>query len=233
MQAHNAIVSDKIKTIKENVFNAAVKSNRNIDDIQIMAVTKTVAPEIVNIAIENGIHLLGENRVQEYMKKYEHYNISSENVHFIGNLQTNKVKYIIDKVSMIQSVSSFDLVKEIDKRSSLLMKTMDILVEVNIADEASKSGFSENEVLDAILHISSYKNIKIKGLMCIPPKENVELYFGKMNELFCKIKAQNIDQVSMDLLSMGMSGDYEKAVLHNSNIIRLGSAMFGQRNIGG
>ncbi|MFZ2538466.1 MAG: YggS family pyridoxal phosphate-dependent enzyme [Oscillospiraceae bacterium] len=233
MQTLNVVISDKIKTIKENVFNAAIKSNRNIDDIQIMAVTKTVPPEVVNIAIANGIKLLGENRVQEYMEKYEHYSITSENVHFIGHLQTNKVKYIIDKVNMIESVSSFGLAQEIDKRSKSLIKTMDILVEVNIANEASKSGFSERETLDAILHISSYKNIKIKGLMCIPPKENVELYFGKMNELFCKIKAQNIDKVSMNLLSMGMSDDYGKAILHNSNIIRLGSAMFGQRNIGG
>ncbi|MEG0692444.1 MAG: YggS family pyridoxal phosphate-dependent enzyme [Oscillospiraceae bacterium] len=233
MQALNVMISDRIKTIKETVFNAAVSSNRKFEDIQIMAVTKTVAPEVINIAIENGIQLLGENRVQEYLEKHEFYNTACDNIHFIGHLQTNKVKYIIDKVGMIQSVSSTNLAIEIDKRSQFAKKSMDILVEVNIANEASKSGFSDQEALDAILLISSYKNINIRGLMCIPPKENVELYFGKMNELFCKIKAQNIERVSMDFLSMGMSGDYEQAIRHNSNIIRLGSALFGERNIGG
>lgn len=229
----NDIIVDRIKVIKENVFNAALKANRNLDDIQIMAVTKTVEPKVVNIAIENGINLIGENRVQEYLKKLEHYDLSPKDIHFIGHLQTNKVKYIIDKVSMIESVSSFELAHEIDKRCNLTSKIMDVLLEVNIGDEPSKSGFNEKNLLNEIVRLSDFKNIKIRGLMCIPPKENVEFYFDKMENLFCQIKSQGINNVSMDLLSMGMSSDYEKAVLHNSNIIRLGNAIFGQRNIGG
>lgn len=233
MQTLDRKISDRLKAIKENVFAAAAKSNRRGEDIQIMAVTKTVPPEVVNIAIENGITLLGENRVQEYLSKQGQYHASPEQIHFIGHLQTNKVQYIIEKVSMIESVSSLSLAQEIDKRAGLASKIMDVLIQVNIAQEASKSGFSPEEALAAVLHISNYKNIKIKGLMCIPPKENAAFYLDKMGELFCQMKTQKLGDASMNILSMGMSGDYEEAILHHSNIIRLGSAIFGQRNIGG
>lgn len=232
MQEFRVSIEDRIKQIRENIAVCAVKADRDVDEIQLMAVTKTVSPELVNIAVDNGIRLLGENRAQEYLEKYQSYKLTYENIHFIGHLQTNKVKYIIDKVSMIESVDSISLLDEIDLRAGAVNRVMPILLEVNIGDEASKSGFSSLEIIDTIMQASNHKNIAVEGLMCIPPKENSEIYFDRMSSLFCKAKALNIDNAKMKYLSMGTSGDYQKAILHNANIVRLGSAIFGERNMG-
>lgn len=230
MEQQNKIdILNRLQEIKCNVYEACLKSNRDLSEINIMAVTKTVDTEIVNFAIQNGINLLGENRVQEFLDKYNGYNLKKDNIHFIGHLQTNKVKYIIDKVSMIESVSSIKLAKEIDLRARQINVNMPILLQVNISNEETKSGFTKNEVIDSLKVISNFSNVSVQGLMCIPAKQNTEYYFQEMNDLFHEIKALKLHQIDMLYLSMGMTDDYQKAILHNSNIIRLGSAIFGKR----
>lgn len=232
MEKHSELaVIDNLKVIRENIFVAAQKSGRTEDDIRLMAVTKTVAPELVNVAINNGVKLLGENRVQEYLDKKDFY-LDAE-VQFIGHLQTNKVKYIIDKVSMIQSVDSVKLASEISRQAQKINKTMDILLEINIGNEVSKSGANPSYIYELVDEVSHLPNICIKGIMSIPPicesKSEALRYFSKLNQIFIDIKQKNIDNVYMEYLSMGMSQDYEAAIEMGANIVRIGSALFGQR----
>jgi len=232
MEKHSELaVIDNIKIIRENISAAAQKSGRKESDIRLMAVTKTVSHELVNVAINNGVNLLGENRVQEYLDKRESY-LDAE-VQFIGHLQTNKVKYIIDKVSMIQSVDSVKLASEISRQAQKINKTMDILLEINIGNEQSKTGASPNFIFELVDEISRLPNICIKGIMSIPPicenKTESLKYFSKLNQIFVDIKQKNIDNVYMEYLSMGMSQDYEAAIEMGANIVRIGSALFGQR----
>ncbi|MCL2633582.1 MAG: YggS family pyridoxal phosphate-dependent enzyme [Oscillospiraceae bacterium] len=211
--------------IIENIENAKQKSSRN-DIIAVMAVTKTVDTDRINSAISCGISLLGENRVQEFLQKHENYHNNCE-IHFIGGLQSNKVKYIIDKVSMIHSVDSVKLAEEINKRAVSFGKVMDVLVEINIADEDTKHGVSPERAEELLIEISEFKNIRVRGLMTIPPfNENSESYFEKMQRLYESMKTS----YNFDTLSMGMSGDYIEAIKYGSNIVRLGSALFGYRN---
>ncbi|HAN44685.1 MAG TPA: YggS family pyridoxal phosphate-dependent enzyme [Ruminococcaceae bacterium] len=226
-------ICDRIKIINENIQHACLLSNKSVKDITVMAVTKTVAPEYVNYAIECGIKTLGENKVQEYLSKYQHYNLSDADVHFIGRLQTNKVKYIADKVSMIECVDSFNLASVINKHCLKLNKVMNVLVGVNIGDEPTKSGVNAGDVLGLINEISVLSNIRVRGLFAIPPKTDSylksEQYFSQINNIFIDIKAKKIDNVYMDFLSMGMSADYQLAIKHGANIVRLGTAIFGKR----
>ncbi len=199
------------------------------DKVRIMAVTKTVAPEKVNFAVGLGIDLLGENRVQEFLDKRESY--APAEVHFIGGLQTNKVKYIIDKVSMIHSVDNTRLAEEIDRRAAQHGLVMDVLAEINIGEEESKGGVSPGEALGFCAAISKLQNIRLRGLMTIPPPGCSEECFAQMQELFEKLKVQfgNNDNVLIDTLSMGMSGDFETAIKFGATIIRIGSGLFGYR----
>ena len=226
------VVIENLKVIRDKVAAAAEKSGRKAEDVRIMAVTKTVAPELVNVAINNGINLLGENRVQEYLDKKDSY-IPNTETHFIGHLQTNKVKYIIDKVSMIQSVDSIKLAKEISKCAIKNNLTMDILVEINIGDEESKSGIEAEKAEELVREIAELEAIRVKGIMSIPPiceKNEQSLdYFSRLRQIFVDIGAKNIDNVYMEYLSMGMSQDFEAAIEMGSNIVRIGSALFGQR----
>ena len=199
------------------------------DRPRIMAVTKTVAPERVNYAIGLGIDLLGENRVQEYMDKRESY--SEAEVHFIGSLQTNKVKYIIDKVSMIHSVNSMRLAAEIDRRAEQHGLVMDILTEINIGEEETKSGISARDARALCEEIAGLEHIRLRGLMCIPPPGCSESVLASMQELFESLKSdlKNRDNTEFDTLSMGMSGDYAAATKFGATIVRIGSALFGYR----
>ncbi len=208
---------------------ASVGKTRN--DIILLAATKTVDSDTVNYAISKGINYIGENKVQELLSKID--DISSCHRHFIGHLQTNKVKDIVDKVEMIHSVDSLKLAREISKQAGKSGKTMEILLEVNIGDEDSKWGFTPENIIDAAKEISSLDNIKIKGLMAIPPvcedREENRPYFKKMKKLFIDINTQNVDNIDMDILSMGMSDDFDIAVEEGANLIRLGTALFGKR----
>ncbi len=223
-----AQVRENYLRITENIANAVAKANRQ-DKIRFMAVTKTVPVEKVNYAVSLGINLLGENRVQEFLGKRDFYVPDCE-IHFIGGLQNNKVKYIIDKVSMIHSVDSEKLALEIDKRASLMERIMDILIEVNIGKEESKGGIlpdAVNEFSDFCFHMN---NIRLRGFMAIPPPDDNgsnERYFEQMQRIYNDCRSKYGEDI--DTLSMGMSNDYEQAVLHGSNLVRIGSALFGNR----
>ncbi len=216
----------------EKIASAAKKAGRDPSEIRLMAVTKTVAPEKINEAIEAGCDLLGENKVQELLEKYEHYDKRAE-IHFIGKLQTNKVKYIVDKVSMIESVDSIKLAEEIEKRCSKIDKVMDILLEVNIADEENKSGFSANEILEISEKIKDFSHLRLRGLMTIgrfgAEIEETRQYFEKMRHLLVDIKGKNIDNIYINILSMGMSADFEIAVSEGATTVRVGRGLFGAR----
>ena len=226
-------IEHNLSVIRENIKIAAEKSGRTAEDIKLMAVTKTVEPVFINHAIECGIDLIGENKVQEFLSKEEFLNLDNCKVHLIGYLQTNKVKQIVGKVEMIQSVDSIRLAREISKQSEKLGICTDCLIEVNIGEEESKTGIAYDEVMRLIEEIISLPSIKVQGLMSIPPIcENVSdlcKYFEKMNRLFIDIKAKNIDNINMSVLSMGMSGDYKEAVACGANLVRIGSSIFGPR----
>lgn len=227
-------IRENLKLIRERVAEAAEKSGRKYEDVKIMAVTKTVAPDRINAAIDDGIDLIGENRVQEFLQKKDELKLCNCDVHLIGHLQTNKVKQIVPHVSMIQSVDSVKLAAEISKACSAAGKTMDILLEVNIGQEESKSGFSAGDVRVEMEKILEFGNLKVRGLMSIPPvcddSKKIRSFFYDLYKLFVDIKAEKIDNINMEILSMGMSSDYYEAILEGSNMVRIGSAIFGRRN---
>lgn len=228
MESNYSYVDENLKLIRENVGEAAEKCGRKAEDIRIMAVTKTVAPEIVNHAIELGLDLLGENRVQEYLSKAEAY--SPAEVHFIGGLQTNKVKYIIESVSMIQSVDSLKLGTEIDRLAAKHGRVMDILCEVNIGGEESKGGVASDKLRELIAQLAQLKNIRIKGLMTIPPPSQSDVFLGRMQELYNDLRDNKIEGADMQVLSMGMTHDYAEAVKYGSTLVRIGTGLFGARD---
>ena len=226
-------IEHNISVIKEKIATAAIESGRKPEDVKLMAVTKTVEPVFINHAIECGIDLIGENKVQEFLSKKPYLKLDNCKAHLIGHLQTNKVRQIITEVDMIQSVDSVKLAKEISKRSEMVGITTECLVEVNIGDEESKTGLDMNLLYETLNEIAVLPNIKIKGLMTIPPicdsDEELNKYFSKMNEIFIDIKSKKLDNIDMCILSMGMSGDYEAAVRNGSDLVRVGSAIFGPR----
>ncbi|MBR1423854.1 MAG: YggS family pyridoxal phosphate-dependent enzyme [Ruminococcus sp.] len=223
-----ADVLENYKEICYNIENAKAKYRKSEDIVRLMAVTKTVDPDKINYAASLGVKLLGENRVQEFLSKKDQYDKDAE-VHFIGHLQTNKVKYIINDVTLIQSVDSMKLAGEINRQAAKNGKTADILIEINIGDEASKSGVAAQEVMTLAKEISQLENVRVKGLMAIPPIGSGEEVFEKMNGIFLRMREEKIERVSMDILSMGMSGDYELAIKHGSNLVRIGTKLFGAR----
>ncbi|MGN0629973.1 MAG: YggS family pyridoxal phosphate-dependent enzyme, partial [Ruminococcus sp.] len=204
-------ITENYRRICAEIGEAKAKYRKPGDNIGIMAVTKTVAPEAVNHAVSLGIDLLGENRVQEYESKKALYDPSAR-VHFIGHLQTNKVKYIINDMELIQSVDSLRLAAEIDRQAKRVQKVQNILIEVNIGGEESKSGVTPEELEELLYEASLLENIRIKGLMTIPPPENSEKFLCKMQRIYLDILSKNMDNIDMDILSMGMSGDYAKAI---------------------
>ncbi len=226
-------LKENYKIVMENVCNAAIKSGRSPEDIKLLAATKTVPVEVINYGIDLGIKYIGENRVQELMSKIDNINLDFCNIHFIGHLQRNKVKQITGKVGMIESVDSVDLAKEISKRAVERGVKVDILIEVNVGREENKSGIYIENLYNLTKEIAKLDNIKIKGLMAIPPKcrNKLELdeYFFKMKKLFVDIRDKNIDNISIDTLSMGMSNDYVNAILNGATEVRVGSALFGIR----
>ena len=226
------VFDENFKIITQNIARAAERSGRKPQDITLLAATKTVDISVINHAIESGVRYIGENRVQEFLSKFDGY--LPVHRHFIGHLQTNKVKDIINRVELIHSVDSYRLAEEISRQAQKNEKHMDILLEINIGNEQSKSGFAYDEALTAAEKISKLGGVQIKGLMAIPPVcENSSQnrpYFAKMRKLFIDIGAKKIDNSSMDILSMGMSDDYEVAIEEGANTVRIGTALFGRRN---
>jgi len=230
--------SDSISNFNENYIDilsrietAANNSGRKKEDIILLAATKTVSPQVINHAISSGIKYIGENRVQEFLSKDN--DIMPVHRHFIGHLQTNKVKDIIDQVEMIQSVHSVKLAEEIGKQALKIGKIMDVLIEVNIGKEKNKSGFFPEETEDAVKNISKINGVSIKGLMSIPPvcheNQEIVIFFKQMKKLFIDIGAKRLDNSKQMYLSMGMSDDFESAIQCGANIVRIGTALFGKR----
>lgn len=226
-------IKDNIISIKQNIDNIRKESNRQ-EDVNLMAVTKTVDVDKVLEAIDAGITDIGENKPQELARKYE---IIGDKVryHLIGTLQTNKVKYIIDKAYMIHSLDRIALCEEIQKRAEKMDKNINCLVQVNISKEESKHGLEEESVIDFVKNVSAnYKNIHIKGLMTMAPfiddDEEIRKVFKSLKNLSLKINDLNLPNVEMDTLSMGMSHDYKIAIEEGATIIRVGTSIFGQRN---
>ena len=219
--------------INEKIAEAAMKAGKTRDDITFLSATKTVEPEYINYAISLGLSYIGENKVQELLSKYDEYNLENCSLQFIGHLQSNKVKQIVGKVDLIQSIDSIKLAKEVSKCSLKNNITSDILVEVNIGKEENKSGVMPEMLEELVEEISTLPAVNVKGLMTIPPicekNDEIRRYFEKMNRLFLDISSKKLDNISMDILSMGMSIDYYEAILEGANMVRLGSALFGNR----
>lgn len=225
-------ISENLADVEKKIAAAAQRSGRNRSDILLVAVTKTHPPEMMNEAIEAGVTDIGENKPQEVRDKFDA--VLPARWHLIGHLQTNKVKYVIDKCCMIHSVDSVKLMDEIERQAKARGIVMDILIQVNISGEETKSGVRPDEVEKLLLHAAGLTNVKVRGLMTIAPKTDdnitIKLHFNNMHSLFVDIRDKKYDNISMDYLSMGMSGDYETAIECGANIVRVGSAIFGARD---
>ena len=226
-------IRGNLEKVRQQIRQSAEGCGRSQDDVLLVAVSKTRTPEEINIAIEAGVTDIGENKVQEIMDKYD--DIKPVRWHMIGHLQTNKVKYIIDKVSMIHSVDSYKLAAEINKRAAACGITMDILLQVNSAQEESKFGISTEETEGLIMQIlDSCENIRIRGLMCIAPyaddPEDIKRYFDSVKEQYDQFSTIDHPNLDFRYLSMGMSHDFPVAIEAGSNLVRVGSAIFGERD---
>ena len=227
------MLKENLEQVQKNVCAACEKAGRNRNEVTLIAVSKTKPVEMLQEIYDCDVRDFGENKVQEMCDKME---VLPEDIHWhmIGHLQTNKVKYIVGKIALIHSVDSLKLANEIQKQAAKRDVTVDILVEVNIAEEESKFGIHKEETIELVREIAKLPNIRIKGLMTIAPfVENAEdnrLYFREIRQLSVDIKNQNIDNVSMDILSMGMTGDYTVAIEEGSTMVRVGTGIFGERN---
>lgn len=210
----------------EKVRAAAAACERT-DDITVLAATKTRNKSEIQTVISCGIADVGENRVQEFIAKYDEGAYNGARTHFIGQLQSNKVKYIVGKVCLIHSLDSINTALEIEKYASGLGIVQDALIEINIGEEAVKGGVNAAEAVKFIKSIASFPHIKIRGIMCIPPAGEPPVpYFEKARALYLSLRSE----YGCDILSMGMSGDFEEAITFGATIIRLGTALFGERN---
>lgn len=225
-------IKENLDEINENILNALKRSGRN-DSVKLIAVTKTVDVDRIKEAISYGVTDIGENKVQELENKTKELG-NNVKYHMIGSLQTNKVKYIIDKVSLVHSLDRGSLAEELNKRAMQNDIIIDTLIQVNVAEEETKSGFKVNEVIPFIEEVLSYENIKIRGLMTIAPNTEDEHLlrdvFRTLYNLREQIKNRNYRELSMDYLSMGMTHDYEIAIEEGSNMVRVGTGIFGKRN---
>lgn len=226
------MIRENIEGVKEKIRLACVKSERDMNDVTLIAVSKTKPLPMLQEAYECGIRDFGENKVQELMEKIP---AMPDDIrwHMIGHLQRNKVKYIVDKVYLIHSVDSFRLAEEISKEACKKNVCVNILVEVNVAEEDTKFGTTCEDAIALVENISRLPNLKIHGLMTIAPNvENEEenrIYFNRLKQLSVDIRSKNIDNVYMDVLSMGMTGDYQIAVEEGSTYVRVGTGIFGSR----
>lgn len=225
-------IKRNIDEIENRILKACERSGRKREDILLIAVSKTVSVPHIKEAVKCGLYELGENRVQEIIDKYEPMG-DEVKWHLIGHLQTNKVKYIIDKVELIHSVDSIKLAEEINKRAQQKGIVCNILIEVNVANEQSKFGIKYEEVESFIKQINNFKNIKVCGLMTVAPlvenSERNRQYFKQLKQLLIDINGKNIDNINMNILSMGMTGDFEVAIEEGATIIRVGTGIFGNR----
>ncbi len=226
-------IEDNVKTVFDNIAEAARKSGRKPEDVILVAASKTNSAERVREAFGAGVRYFGENRVQEMTEKAALGAYSGAQIHFIGHLQRNKVKNVVGSADLIQSVDSDELLELISRRAAGLGIVQDILLEVNIGAEESKSGVLPEGLDELAAKASALPGISVKGLMTIPPVSADPLdsvrYFDRMYKLFVDISAKKYDNITMDILSMGMSADYAEAISAGANMVRVGSAIFGAR----
>ena len=227
-------IAENVKSIKQRVAEAAVRSGRAPEDVRLCAATKMNDASRVREAIAAGVDICGENRVQELTEKFEQGAYEGCPLHFIGHLQKNKVKYLVGKVQLIESVDCLELLEKIDKRAKSMGLVQNVLLEVNIGGEEAKSGFAPDELARCLPQMGQFSSIRVRGLMAIPPicekTEEIRPYFRAMKQLFVDNGAKKYDNVSMDFLSMGMSADFETAIEEGANIVRVGTGIFGARH---
>lgn len=228
-------IRQRLEGIREKI-RIATKMSPYGQEPRLLLATKTRTPEEINFATSLGVDLIGENRVQELCDKYDKIDKRGVEIHFIGALQTNKVKYIIDKVDMIHSLDRISLAKEIDRQAAKRGKVMKVLCEINIGNEESKSGISVDEIYPFLEEVSKFDHIKVCGLMAIPPimtdESTQKQYFRKIMDLYIDISGKKMDNINMTVLSIGMSSDYDLAIEHGSTLVRIGTAAFGERYYG-
>lgn len=227
------MLKENLREVEENIRIACEKSGRNREDVTLIAVSKTKPVSMLQEIYDCGVRHFGENKVQEMCMKQE--SLPKDIVwHMIGHLQTNKVKYLMSDTALIHSVDSLKLAQEIEKQAAKCDKTVDVLIEVNIAEEDSKFGIKKEETLSLVREVAKLSHIKIQGLMTIAPyvenPEDNRLYFRQIKQLSVDINNQNIDNVSMNVLSMGMTGDYMVAIEEGATLVRVGTGIFGERN---
>lgn len=226
------MIDKNLRLVEENISNACKKSNRDRSEVTLIAVSKTKPIKLIEEVYALGVYDFGENKVQELMDKTE---VLPNDIswHLIGHLQRNKVKYIIDKVKLIHSVDSIRLAEQISIEAIKIDKEVEILIQVNVSNEDSKFGLSIQEAEDFIRNVAYLKNIKVKGLMTIAPftedAEENRGFFKKLKQLSVDIISKNIDNVSMEIISMGMTGDYEVAIEEGATLVRVGTGIFGER----
>lgn len=228
-----SVIAENVAVLRERIERAAAAAGRMPREVAFVAATKMNGADNVRAAVAAGVDACGENRVQELVEKYEQDAYTGAALHFIGGLQKNKVKYLVGKVDLIQSVDSRELALTIAKKAQQLGVVQDVLIEVNIGREEAKSGVDPDGTDELIAELSTIEGIRVKGLMAIPP--NIELdpqnsvYFEKMRNLYVDMRSKKYNNVSIEILSMGMSGDFETAIACGSNMVRIGSAIFGPR----
>ncbi len=227
------MLKENLNNVEKNIQKACDASGRNRSDVTLISVSKTKPIETLKEAYDLGVRVFGENKVQELEEKIPAFG-DDVSWHMIGHLQRNKVKYIVGKVDLIHSVDSLRLAEEIQKESEKKNVITDILIEVNVAEEESKFGVRVDEVMELIQFVSKLPNVRIRGLMTIAPyvvdSEENRWIFRKIKDLSVDIASKNIDNVCMDILSMGMTGDYTVAIEEGATLVRVGTGIFGERN---
>ena len=224
-------IRERLARIRETVREEALRAVRDEQEITIMGVTKTVPAHRVNLALTAGVTLLGENRAQELRDKFDAYDCGPEKIHFIGHLQTNKIRDIMGKVSCVQSVDSVRLAEALSQAVLNRSDSLAVFLQVNIGREETKSGFLPEEMPDALKRISELPGLRVEGLMAIPPRGAGDRYLGEMAQLRAQLAALELPGVSLSHLSMGMSEDYPLAVRWGATILRIGRGIFGERDI--
>ncbi len=226
-------MEERIKNIHERIKNAALSAGRDPGSVRLVGVSKTYPAEVVETAVKAGADILGENYLQEAVEKIEALAELGVSWHFIGHLQSKKAKTVVKYFDLIHSVDSLKLAREIDKQAKKIGKIQDLLVQVNIGEEASKSGTAKEELETLVAEIALLPNVSVKGLMCMPPffgePERARPYFKSLRQMAEGLKEKGIEGISMDELSMGMTGDFEVAIEEGATLVRIGTALFGRR----
>lgn len=226
-------IPDNVARVKENIANAAIKAGRSPEEITLLGVTKTQSADDVRTLLQAGVTEIGENKVQELLQKEPFLEDIPHKSHLIGHLQTNKVKFLPGHIVMLQSLDSVKTLEAIEKVYTQQKKVLDVLIEVNIGAEASKTGIPKEDVLSFAERVFSSSSVNLRGLMAIPPicsGDTVRRYFEQIYHLFIDIKGKKRDNESVNILSMGMSSDYEYAIMEGSTMVRVGSSLFGPRD---